>query len=133
MSPKRQRFLKPASIDVIVKDSDLDTINFAVAENYVHGSVIDLITDKGVAGFTIQLRYLKCTPKSRHNLISSLGYFTPYFTAQFLGYIIDYSFRNFHRLLSHSLDISEITNISTFSTWTYLVLNDQSGFKGFRQ
>ena len=48
-------FFKPSKIDFTVGKTDIDTLKFTSAENYIHGRVLDIMTDKGIAGVEIQV------------------------------------------------------------------------------
>jgi hypothetical protein len=67
---KASTVFKPASIDVTVKDSDIDSLNFIVADNYIHGQVIDMITNKGMSDVSVIIKYksgLKTSTKPDSN------------------------------------------------------------------
>jgi hypothetical protein len=64
-------FFKPANICITVKDSDIGTFNFTVAENYIHGRVIDIMTDKGVPDFMVQIIHSSTFPDTLGDFIDS--------------------------------------------------------------
>jgi hypothetical protein len=48
-------FFKPANMNVKVGKSDIDTLKFIYADNYIHGRVLDIMTDKGIPGIMVVL------------------------------------------------------------------------------
>ena len=52
---KENGVFKPSGIDFSVADSDIDTLGFNAAENRIHGKVIDIITNKGMADIMIYI------------------------------------------------------------------------------
>ena len=52
---KENGVFKPSGIDLAVADSNIDTLKFVAAENRIHGKVIDIITNKGMADIMIYI------------------------------------------------------------------------------
>ena len=57
---KDSSLFKPASIEIAVAKTDIDTIKFLSADNCIHGRVLDIMTDKPVPGIIVSM-----TPNSK--------------------------------------------------------------------
>ena len=50
---KESNVFKPSVLNIIVEDSNIDTLRFIAAENRLHGKVMDIITNKGMPDIKI--------------------------------------------------------------------------------
>ena len=55
-------FFKPASIEIAVANTDIDTIKFLSADNCIHGRLLDIITDKPACGVMVMMKPISKTP-----------------------------------------------------------------------
>jgi hypothetical protein len=46
-------FFKPANNEIKIGKSDIDTLRFTSADNFIHGNILDIMTDKGIAGVKV--------------------------------------------------------------------------------
>ena len=51
-----ERVFKPSGIDISVADSGIDTLKFTIAENRIHGKIIDIITNKGIPDIPVSIQ-----------------------------------------------------------------------------
>ena len=52
-------FFKPGNIEITMANTDIDTLKFTSVDSYIHGKVLDIMTEEGIEGVRVDFGFKK--------------------------------------------------------------------------